>query len=67
MPDHGEVKVESFGGLSAPAEDKPEELTEEQLAEALKPYSVEDAVVAKAIPVWLLPIIAKLIIKWLTK
>jgi hypothetical protein len=59
--------VDSFGGLSAPAEDKPEELTEEQLAEALKPYSVEDAVVAKAIPVWLLPIIAKLIIKWLTK
>jgi hypothetical protein len=59
--------VDSFGGLSATAEGKPEELTEEQLAEALKPYASEGAVTASALPVWLLPIIIKLVIKWLAK
>lgn len=59
--------VDSFGGLSATAEGKPEELTEEQLADALKPYASEGAVTASALPVWLLPIIIKLVIKWLAK
>lgn len=59
--------VDSFGVASADPSGHPEEMTEEQLAETLKPYAAENAVVASAFPVWLLPIIIKLVIKWLAK
>lgn len=60
--------VDNFGGVSAASTKIPEgRATTKKVAEALTALTEKGVTSKAAIPMWLLPIIIKLVIKWLAK